>query len=74
LALHLDDWFLRRSNTAFTGCNGIEAIEAVAASFATELGWNDATRAAEIEACRGILERIADPLRTAHSRTSSNSP
>ena len=74
LALHLEDWFLRRSHTAFTSCNGIDAIESVAAIFATELEWNDATRAAEIQECRDTLERIADPHRTAHSRTSSNSP
>lgn len=59
MALHLEDWFLRRSRTAFTACNGIDAIEPVAQLFAAALGWSDADRRRDIEACRARLAQVA---------------
>jgi glycerol-3-phosphate dehydrogenase len=58
LALHLEDWFVRRSGAAFEPGNGIADIEAVAAIFSGELAWDTATRDAEITACRSLLAGI----------------
>lgn len=57
-ALRLEDWFLRRSGTAFEPGNGIADLEIIAAIFSRELGWDAATREAEIRNCRNLLERI----------------
>ncbi|UCE03248.1 MAG: glycerol-3-phosphate dehydrogenase [Candidatus Latescibacterota bacterium] len=59
MALHLDDWYLRRSCVGFHACHGFDSLERVADLFAAELGWNAATRAQEIGRARRELERIA---------------
>ena len=56
MALHLDDWFLRRSHMAYGDCHGLDAVDGVADLFAAELGWSRERRAAEVARCRSILE------------------
>jgi len=59
MALQLEDWFLRRTRLAFAPGNGLATLDAAAAVFAAESGWSPERRAAEIDACRRTLRRIA---------------
>jgi glycerol-3-phosphate dehydrogenase len=59
MALHLEDWFVRRSRNAFAACNGRDALAPVAALFAAELGWSATERDARVAACAATLETIA---------------
>jgi glycerol-3-phosphate dehydrogenase len=55
MALHLEDWFLRRSRQAYDACRGLDALDDVADLFAAELGWSPAARQAEMARCRTAL-------------------
>ena len=59
MALRLEDWFLRRTRIAFAPGNGVATLEAAAAVFTTELGWDAARAALEIAACRRTLHATA---------------
>jgi glycerol-3-phosphate dehydrogenase len=58
MALHLEDWYLRRSRQAFAACRGLEALDEVAALFAAELDWSEAQRRTEIDRCRAALAAL----------------
>lgn len=56
-AHHLDDVLLRRLRTAVSLDLGLSAAPEAARIMGEELGWDDATRRAELERFREILER-----------------
>jgi len=64
MALRLEDWFLRRSRTAFTACRGVDAVEAVAGIFAAELGWDTRFTEAERQRCEALLRDGRSPVRS----------
>jgi len=54
-ALRLEDWWVRRSLRAWFDDNaGLDAMAPAAAAMGALLGWDDARRQTEIEACRAI--------------------
>jgi len=55
MALHLDDALLRRLDLATAGRPAAGDVEAVAVALAAELGWNQATAAAERQRLEGAL-------------------
>jgi glycerol-3-phosphate dehydrogenase len=58
-ARHVEDVLARRTRLIFELADrGAGAADAVAGILAAELGWDDATRAAEVEAYRAEVERI----------------
>jgi glycerol-3-phosphate dehydrogenase len=59
MALRLEDWFLRRSRHGYATCNGLDALEPVAAVFATAHGWDAVKVRGEIDACRTVLDGLA---------------
>ena len=65
-ALRLEDYWVRRSGRAwFEVDGGLPRLEPAADEMARLLGWNDATRDAEVEACRQLHE---EGLAVARSR------
>ena len=58
-AMTLGDTLLRRTALGLRPCQGLDCIERVADVVATELGWDTARRAAEVEAYR----REVEPMR-----------
>jgi len=56
--LRVADFMLRRSLLGFSRDRGLEALEAVAAWMARELGWPESRRRAEIEAYRHQVEEV----------------
>jgi glycerol-3-phosphate dehydrogenase len=59
MARHLEDWFLRRTRTAFHRCHGTDAVEAAADLFAAEIGWDAGRRRAEIAAAHAAIDAVA---------------
>ena len=59
MALHADDWYLRRSRMGYQPCHGAEALNAIVDLFAAELRWNADTRAREVERARRALDTAA---------------
>jgi glycerol-3-phosphate dehydrogenase len=53
--VHLADVVLRRTAIAFTGQARTEVLEEIASALAPLLGWDDARRAAELDATRTLL-------------------
>ena len=54
-ALRLEDWWVRRSLRAwFDDHAGLDALAPAATAMGALLGWDDARRQAEIDACRAI--------------------
>ncbi|MFQ5600768.1 MAG: glycerol-3-phosphate dehydrogenase [Candidatus Krumholzibacteriia bacterium] len=70
MALHLEDWFLRRSRMGYRACHGIDALDSVADLFAAELGWSGDQRAREIDSCHERLDELALNRPPASSRSS----
>jgi glycerol-3-phosphate dehydrogenase len=60
-ALHLQDVMLRRSGWHYYERESTARLEQVAAWMADAGGWSDATRAAEIAACRAGESFVRDP-------------
>ena len=56
--VHLDDVFLRRTSLAFTGSITSAVLEEVGDVVAAGLGWDEATREAEIAAVRTLLAEV----------------
>jgi glycerol-3-phosphate dehydrogenase len=56
--VHLDDVFLRRTSLAFTGSITSAVLDEVGDVVAAGLGWDDATRAAEVAAFRTLLADV----------------
>ena len=70
MALQLEDWYYRRSRTAYHPCHGHEALERVAALYAAELGWTEAERTAASERLvQGLASASLTPLPPASSRS-----
>ena len=55
--VHLDDVLLRRTSLAFVGGLTEQGLESVAAAVATALGWDEATRTAEVSRAADLLYR-----------------
>lgn len=53
----LADWFLRRTSIGYSACGGRNCVEAVAALFALQFGWDKSEREAAI---RSYLEGMQD--------------
>jgi glycerol-3-phosphate dehydrogenase len=62
MALCLGDWYFRRSTMAYAPCHGSEAVEEVAALFASELGWSARHRDEQILQLREQLADVAVSL------------
>jgi len=56
--LHVADFIWRRSLLGFQPDQGARAVETVAAWMAQELGWSEARRRAEIEACNHRIQEL----------------
>ncbi len=70
MALQLEDWFYRRSRTAYQPCHGLEALERVAELFAAELGWTEAEgAAASARLLQGLQKASLTPAPRASTRS-----